>query len=208
MKKRKRKKLIAGIFIIILLIVAGVLIYLCLNNKEPEVKEVKVLSQIDAYGYQLKDNKSKTYHDMFKELEEILKGKDIDEEAYAKKISEMFIYDFYTLSDKDAKTDVGGVDFVYEGVLENFLQNAQNTYYKYVESNIYNNRNQKLPTVKDIEIMGIEKKPFAYGDKTDEEAYYITVNWDYTDTAFSTYQKSAKLVFIHNDKVLCLVELQ
>lgn len=206
-KKRKKSKIYAFLVIIILLALAGILVYMCFKPKEKEVKEVKVLSQIDEYGYQLKDNKSKTYHDMFKELEDILKG-EVDEEEYAKKIAQMFIYDFYTLSDKDAKTDIGGVDFVYEGVLENFLQNAQNTYYKYVESNIYDNRDQKLPTVKDIEIMSVEQKPFAYNDKTDDNSYFIKATWDYTDTAFATYQKSATLVFIHDGKKLYLVELQ
>lgn len=207
MKKKRKKKLFTAIVIIILLAIAVILAYMCFNKPAKEVKEVKIVSQIDSYGYQLKDNKSKKYHEMFKELKDILKD-EVDEEEYVKKISEMFIYDFYTLDDKDAKTDVGGVDFVYEGVLDNFLQNAQNTYYKYVESNIYNNRSQKLPTVKDIEINSVENKPYAYGDKTDEEAYYIGITWDYTDTSFATYQKSAVLVFIHDDKKLCLVELQ
>ena len=126
----------------------------------------------------------------------------------AKKIAEMFIYDFYSLDDKDAKTDIGGVDFVYNGVLENFLQNAQNTYYKYVESNIYGNRNQSLPTVKDIEIKNVTQEVFAYGDKTDEKAYIVEASWDYTDDSFTDYQKSGELVFVHDDIKLVLVELQ
>lgn len=208
MKKKKIKKVLVGVLIIILLAVLGFLIYKVVTNDETEVKEVKILSHIEEYGYKLKENKPKAYKDMFKELEDILKGDQIDEEAYAKKISEMFIYDFYSLDDKDAKTDVGGVDFVYPGTLENFLQNAQNTYYRYVESNIYGNRNQKLPIVKDIEVQSLEKGPFAYGDKTDEEAYTIVVTWDYTDPAFGTYQKNATLKLIHDNKNLWIVELQ
>ena len=209
MKKKKVKKIILIIVIVVLLAVLGFVIYKAVTHNQPkEVKEVKIVSKIDDYGYKLKENKPKEYKDMFKELEDILKEEKVDEEAYAKKIAEMFIYDFYSLDDKDAKTDIGGVDFVYNGVLENFLQNAQNTYYKYVESNIYGNRNQQLPVVKDIQITGLEKGPFAYGDQTDENAYSITATWDYTDTAFSTYQKNATLKFIHQDKKLFLVELQ
>ena len=208
MKKKKLKKGLVGIVIVVLFAILGFLIYKVVTNDQPEVKEVKIVSHIEEYGYKLKENKPKAYKDMFKELEEILKGDKIDEEAYAKKISEMFIYDFYSLDDKDAKTDVGGVDFVYPGTLENFLQNAQNTYYKYVESNIYGNRNQKLPIVKDITVQSLEKGPFAYGDKTDEQAYTIVVTWDYTDPAFGTYQKSATLKLIHDGKNLWIVELQ
>ena len=56
---------------------------------------------------------------MFKELKEILNKDKVDEEEYVKKISEMFIYDFYSLNYKVAKTDIGGTDFVYNEVLEN-----------------------------------------------------------------------------------------
>lgn len=206
--KKKVKKIIIGVVVVALLVLLGFVIYKSVTNKEPEVKEVKIVSKIDEYGYNLKENKPQAYKDMFKELEEILKAKEVDEEAYGKKITEMFIYDFYSLEDKDAKTDIGGVDFVYPEIRENFLQNAQNTYYKYVESNIYGNRSQKLPVVKDIEVSSFEKAPFAYGEKTDENAYTAAVTWDYTDATFNTYQKSATLKFIHDGKKLCLVELQ
>ena len=86
----------------------------------------------------------------FKELIKVLNEEEINEEAYVSKLSEMFIVDFYSLADKSAKTDVGGVDIVHPDILGNFLENAENTYYKYVESNIYNNRNQKLPEVETV----------------------------------------------------------
>ena len=120
----------------------------------------------------------------------------------------MFIYDFYSLSDKTAKTDVGGTDFVYTEILENFLQNAQDTYYKYVESNVYNNRKQSLPTVSNITIDKVENTKFEYNDKYDEKAFEVDINWDYTDNQFSGYQKKATLIFIHDGIKLSLVELQ
>lgn len=206
--KKKVKKTLLIIIVLALVAILGIAIFTKLLNKKPEVKEVKIVSKIDDYGYKLKENKPKEYKAMFKELEDILKADEVDEEAYGKKIAEMFIYDFYSLEDKDAKTDIGGVDFVYPGALENFLQNAQNTYYKYVESNIYGNRNQKLPVVKDINVTSFEKAPFAYGEKTDENAYTAVVTWDYTDATFGTYQKKATLKFIHDGKILYLVELQ
>jgi hypothetical protein len=209
-KKRKVKKKVKILLVIIILVaaaIAGLLLYNHFNQKNT-VKEAKVVSTVDKYGYELKDNKSKKYQEMFAELKEILSAKEVDEEEYAKKIAEMFVYDFYSLSDKTAKTDIGGVDFVYPDVLENFLQNAQDTYYKYVESNIYNNRKQTLPEVSDIEIESVEQDEFAYGDETDSEAYTIKVKWSYTSDSFSDYQDEAELVFIHDDIKLYLVELQ
>lgn len=209
MKLKKKAKKVLVAFLIILVIVLGVLAFKDkLFGTEKDVKEVKVVNKIDKYGYTLKENKPKAYKKMFEELKKILEAKEVDEEAYVKKISEMFIYDFYSLDDKTAKTDVGGVEFVYNDFLPNFLQNAQDTYYKYVENNIYGNRNQTLPVVSDIEVISAEKQAFAYGDKTDEEAYKVSVKWSYTDSEFSKYQSEADIIFIHDDIKLCLVELQ
>jgi hypothetical protein len=206
--KKKVKKRIFILIIIALFILLGFLLYQNFKPKEKKVQEAKIVSKIDKYGYKLKDNKPSKYKSLFKELEELLKAEEVDEEKYVSKIAELFIYDFYSLEDKEAKTDIGGVDFVYPSVLENFLQNAQNTYYKYVESNIYKNRNQKLPVVNNIEITSIEKTPFAYGEQNDENAYKIVASWDYTSTDFSGYQKQATLIFVHDGNKLSLVELQ
>ena len=205
--KKKAKRLIIIVLILVVLVLGGFVIKDKFFGKS-DVKETKVVNKIEKYGYNLKDSKTKKYHKMFDELKKILSEKEVDEEEYVKKISEMFIYDFYSLNDKTAKTDVGGVDFVYSGALENFLMKAQNTYYKYVESNIYGNRKQTLPTVKEVEIKEVKQEVFAYGDNNDDKAYIVSVSWDYTDEGFSKYQKEATLVFIHDGEKLCLVELQ
>ena len=68
-------------------------------------------------------------------------------------------------------------------------------------------RNQKLPIVNEIEVKNVENKAFAYGDKNDENAFYVQVNWSYTDELFSDYQTNAELVFIHDDIKLSLVQV-
>lgn len=204
--KKKVKKILITILIIIVLLTAGTVIYKVSNQKE-EIKEVKVLNTIKKYGYSLKDNKSKKYKELFTELEKILGKESVDEKEYVKKISEMFIYDFYSLNDKTAKTDVGGTEFVHPDILENFLQNAENTFYKYVESNIYKNRNQKLPTVESMKVETISSTSYEYNDTEDKDAYEVKVTWTYTDEAYADYQKEATLIFVHNDIKLYLVEL-
>jgi len=210
MKLKKKVKRMLIIFVVILVLIAagvGALIYFK-TPKKKAVPEVKIVNEVDKYDYKLKETKSNTYKKMFEELKKILKEEKVDEEAYAKKVAEMFIYDFYTLNDKAAKTDIGGVDFVYSSAVENFLQNAQDTYYKYVESNIYNERKQSLPEVTNITINNVEQKEFAYGDQTDSSAYFVNVTWSYTDEQFADYQKEATIVLIHDDIKLSIVELQ
>ena len=205
--KKRPKVIIILVVCIVTLLLLGFIIFNTLDNHKT-VKEVKIENSIDEYGYNLKENKSKEYKAMFKELETILKEKEVDEEAYVKKIAEMFIYDFYSLSDKTAKTDVGGLEFVHSYALENFIQNAEDTYYKYLESNIYDNRKQALPVVGTITVDDVQNTQFAYGEEVDENAYTVKVSWDYTDDGFSDYQNSATLVFVHEGIKLSLVELK
>lgn len=207
--KKKPKKIVIIISTIILVaLIAVVAVVVVKNvNKEPEVKETKVLKSIEAYGYDLKDNKTDTYKDMFKELEDILRADTVSDEEYVKKISEMFIYDFYSLNDKTAKTDIGGVDFVLPAALENFLVNAEDTYYKYVESNLYGERKQTLPTVDKVTITSCTPTEYVYGG-TKYSAYEVKVTWTYTDTKFSDYQSSATLTFVKDDIKFYLAELQ
>ena len=205
-RKRKPKKTLFIIIGLIIVLAASFFIYKNFFAQE-EVKEAKVIGKIPKYGYVLKETKTARYKEMFNELKKILEADKVDEEAYVKKIAEMFIYDFYSLKDKVAKTDVGGTDFVYDKVLENFLLNAEDTYYKYIESNIYKNRKQALPEVSKINISNVEKKPFKYNNVTDDNAYIVSVNWDYKGN-FDEYQKKANLVFVHDGIKLVLVELQ
>ena len=205
--KKKPKRILITIIVMAAVAALGFVGYNIFFGK-PEVKEAKVIKTIDKYGYTLKDNKTKRYQKMFEELDKILSKDSVDEEEYAKKITEMFIYDFYSLNDKSSQTDVGGTDFVYSQSLDNFLENAQDTYYKYVESNIYDDRDQKLPVVDKITINSVEQVPFAYGETTDEEAYEVKVSWTYTDDDFSAYQQEATLTFIHEDIKLSLAELK
>ncbi len=208
MKLKKKPKRILIIIIVIAALAAIGFVGYNIFFGQPEVQKAKVIKTIDKYGYTLKDNKTKRYQDMFEELDKILSKDSVDEEEYVRQITEMFIYDFYSLNDKSSQTDVGGTDFVYSLSLENFLENAQDTYYKYVESNIYDDRNQQLPVVDEITIDSVEQVPFAYGETTDEEAYEVQVSWTYTDDAFDDYQQEATLTFIHEDIKLSLAELK
>lgn len=205
--KRKPKKLLIIMFILIILVVVGVAVYFLAFNKE-EVKEAKVVSKIDHYGYELKSNKSTKYKKLFKELQEILSEKEVDEKKYVKKITEMFIVDFYSLEDHISKTDVGGVDFVHPDVLENFIVNAEDTIYKYVESNIYGQRKQELPIIDTVTIDSVDNDTYSYGETIDDNAYIVKASWKYgSNSSSSGYQTSANFVYVHDGDKLQLVEI-
>ncbi len=208
MKLKKGIKRFFVLLLVIALIIVSIFAYKKFSTKKEEVKDIKIVNQVEKYDYKLKENKSKKYKELFKELKKNLENEPVEEEEYVKKITEMFITDFYTLDDKMTKSDVGGVDFLHKDVVENFLVNAEDTYYKYLESNLYDNRNQNLPEVEEVTINSVTKSPYTIGSNTDENAYKVEVSWTYTKSDFSTYQSSATLIFVHDDIKLVLVELQ
>lgn len=208
MKLKKGVKRFLLVLVILVIFVVSFVFYQSFH-KTSQVSDVKVLKEIKEYGYKLQDNKSNAYKKLFSQLEEELSKSDVDEKKYVELITKMFILDFYSLDEKVAKTDVGGVQFVYSDILDNFLENAEDTLYKYVESDIYKQRKQDLPVVQDVKIESIKNETFAYLDENDDNAFVVNVSWTYKDAGRAKgYQDSATLVFIHHGKRLDLVELK
>ena len=208
-KMKKKGKILFLLLLIIILIVGGYIFYDKIKSNKPT--KVKTVDKIEEYDYKLTNNKPKEYEKMFQELKNILSTENVKYEDYASKISEMFIYDFYSLDYKKVKTDVGGTDFIHPAILENFMTNAEKTYYKYIENDIYGNRKQDLPRVDKVKIESCEKTSFTYKENkkkvTDEEAYKVKATLTYTSTKVNDYQTSTTITIVHKDKKLYLVEL-
>lgn len=204
--KKKVKRFLIIFLIIVVAAVGGFVFYEMTNTSKVTIKKATVLNEIKEYGYTLKSNKSKAYKKEFANLATILNSDSVDEEAYLKSITKLFILDFYTLSDKVANTDVGGVDFIHTDAKTNFLEKAEDTIYKYVENNMYGGRRQSLPTVQDVTVEDIQNVSFTLNQETDTNAYQVTVSWTYTEE--NDYQNKATLTFAHEGKKLSLVEMK
>lgn len=208
LKKSVKRKLL--IFFILLVAGAGVFCYFKFFRQTNVARKVKIVDKIDKYGYQLRDTKNDAYKEEFKNLKTLLNAKEVNYEEYAKSISKLFIIDFFSLDDKLAKTDVGGVDFVYNEEQVDFLEKAENTYYKYVESNVYGNRQQSLPIVDSVTVNSVESAQYKVNSngKEDNEAYKVSVTWNYKNDSGNGYQNKATLIVVHEDDVkLSIVEL-
>lgn len=203
---RLKKKVKVMLIIAIILIATGLGFLAYESIKPKEVKTAKVENEIAEYGYTLKSTRNDRYKKMFQELKDILSEDDVDEEAYLKQVSKMFIMDFYTLNDKLANTDVGGIDFVHTDAKTNFLEKSEDTVYKYVENDIYGNREQELPEVTEVTVDNIENIEYTIGtDFTDDNAYQVEVSLKYKEDM--DYPTKATLIFVHEDNKLSLVEV-
>ena len=205
MKLKKSVKIVLVFAILLIAIGLGFIAYKSFQGKE--VTKSTVVNQIENYDYVLKSTRCKEYQDMFQKLKDILSADEVDEEDYLEHVSKMFAFDFYNLSDKLAHTDVGGIDFVYSTAKTNFLEKAEDKVYKFVESNIYGNRDQELPEVSKVTVDNIETVSYTIGtDVTDDEAYQVAVSLEYKQDM--GYPTAVTLIFVHEDNKLALVEMK
>ena len=209
-KNKKRKFKFKGILIIItLVIIIAVVLFVCLKpkkNNTNNVVEVEVIDSIDNFDYQLNDNETKYFNDLFSSLKELLSKEDYNEEDYAVLIGQLFLVDFYDLDSKVMKSDVGGIQFVYEVYRTDFELGAMNSVYKFVDSNIYGDRKQKLPVVKKVEMTNLTKSSFVYNETTDSNAYFLDMKIIYENDL--DYPVNVSLTLIHNNDKLEIAEMK
>ena len=191
----------------ILLIILVLVIYFKFFKKEQkEIKENKVVDTIKNYDYHLKEEDSKLTSTLFNELDKVLSDEEINEEEYAKLISQLFVIDFYTLNNKLSNTDIGGIQYIHPDIKDNFIIKAENTVYKYVKSNIYGNRTQELPIITNTIIEDIKVTDYTSKTYKDNNSYQIKIKVEYQKDL--KYPTEIELKLIHKDKKLYIIEVK
>lgn len=195
------------IILVALLITIGVLAKNILK-KDKKTAEPEVVDKIGNYGYYLTDRSTSYFKELYEELKALVRKDNFDEKEYASLIAKMFVADFYDLDSKASKSDVGGVQFVYDKFQDTFVKFASdsNGIYYYVKSDLYGDRKQTLPKVKSVEVTSVKNTKFTNKKYVDEKAYEVKTKVTYaTDLG---YPKSVKVVLVHNSKKLEVVEVK
>lgn len=204
-KKMSRKMVVLYFVVIIILLLAAWIIIAKPFNSNKKVQETKVVDKLDKYGYSINENATKYCKELFKDLKKTLNSDKVNEEEYAKLVSKLFLADYFTLDNKVSKNDVGGVQFVYQSYQDSFMKLSTEQVYKYVESNIYGNRKQDLPIVKNVEVTDIMNGEFEYGEETDEKAFIVELAIEYEKDM--GYQSNATITLIHKDNKLEIAKM-
>ena len=191
------------LFVLIGLLLFGVVGYKAYNDFFADNTPDKKLMSLDLYGYTLTKTDTAIYKDNFKALEKVLNEQPINYEEYAKYLSKLFIIDVFTLSNKRASTDIGGLEFIHHDLRENFKENMGNTLYKIVETNLDGNRTQDLIEVASVDVSDVIETKYKYGDQ-EYDAYLVKLTWTYTKE--TDYQKSISLTLIKDNNFLYIVK--
>ena len=202
MNKKQDRRIIA-LFILIGIMLLSIVGFKAYNDFIKDASPTKKLITLDLYGYSLKERDTSIFKSNFKDLEKALNENPINYQEYAKLVSKLFIIDVFTLNNKVTGTDIGGLDYVYKGLRENFKENMGNTLYKNVKSNLDGKRKQNLPEVATIDVTDVFETKYTY-KKTEYPAYLVTLKWTYTKE--NSYQKSIKLTLINDKDILYVVK--
>ena len=211
-KKAKKRKLKTSLIITLLLIAVVLIMAYCVNDiigslKSDGEKKVEVLESIKGYYYELNENDSKYFKELFKQLKKELESDNVDEEEYASLLAKLFVTDFYSLEYSINKNDVGGKQFVYKDYQEDFVKYAKDTVYNTVENNVYGKRKQELPNIKEVKTTSIEKKEYSNENGfSDDSAYYVDVKITYDEDM--EYPTECSLIIVHSNDKLEIAEME
>lgn len=205
-KKRKVKKKVIVLIILVIVLIVGIAFFLLFMNNKNDGESSKVVDNIPGYGYTLESDQPKIYKDLFKELVKVLKKDPVDEKAYAELISQMVVIDFYNLDNKVSKNDVGGIQFIKSNYVSNFVLEASDTVYKYVELNIYKDRDQDLPVVTSSSVLKLSNDTYSYKTIKDDNSYVVKVKIGYKKDL--GYPTDVTVKLFHDNKKLVVYEMK
>ena len=202
----KNKKFWLIICSIALLYFIGGIVYINLDRDSGNVKNNKNLDKgisIKGFDYILYEDDIDIYKDEFKKLKKNLESSNVNYTEYAESISKMFVMDLYSLKVKKNMYDVGGVQFVYPDIRDNYKLNVTNTLYKYMKDNSDGKREQDLPMVKSVSIKNEDETKYKIGEE-EFDGYKINLDIEYVKDL--EYDKSAEIILVKKDKYLYIVE--
>mgnify|MGYP004642297763 CR=1 FL=1 len=204
-----KKKVLVVLLILVFLYCIGGVVYSIfvkqIDNKEKKPVKSNDIVSIKDYPYEMNKKKStKLFKDNFLELKENLESSSVDYEAYAKSVAKLFASDFYTLSNKINKYDIGGVQFVFNEKQDNFKLKASETFYKYIEDNTDSNRQQELPLVSEVFVDSINEESYVI-ENTEYSGYLAKVKLVYEKDL--GYDTDILLTLVKSDNIISVVQI-
>lgn len=195
MKKISKIKRITLLFIVLLTIIITIYTILFAMPNKGKEKKIEESNKI-KFGYVLYKRDNSLYKGIFNNLKNVLND-DINYDKYAEYVSELFIIDLYTLKNKNSKEDIGGIQYVFDNVKDNYSLNVSNTLYKYIGIQ------KELPEVNKIELKNIISTNYEINGKS-YDAYEVSLNWEYKEDY--GYDTEATLILIKDSEKLYVVE--
>lgn len=199
---KNKKFLIIALIILILGLVSAVILYFKPFKKNSEKIEVLSVDRIKNFNYELEDRDTELFKKEYEELKNVLSNEEVNYTKYSESLAKLYIIDLYTIRNKRNVYDVGGLEYVYPSIKDNFELKVKDTLYKYIENDT-GDRKQKLPKVSTIRIDEITEDSVIYQDKT-LPSFNVKLSWDYDEDL--GYDKSAELILVKEENKIYVLE--
>ncbi len=184
------KKLMKGICCALLLSLAA-----C-SSEEPKGEPVEKEELVGNDLYELPKNPSNAFILKYNELSDAVEKE--DEEKIAQGAAVCFIFDFFTLKNKDGNSDIGGLTYLPQSRVEEFSAFAQQHYYKNYDTILADQGADSLPEVTDVQIQAVNAKEVAYLNYT-YDGYVFDIAIQYASTKLDSSELKT------NASVTCIV---
>ncbi len=194
----KKYKILLSVIVVIIIFLIIFLLF-SLFNKDVNIATYEVIDQINGYNYTLDDRDTKLMEEEFKKLKDILLSDEINYDAYASVLSNLFVIDLFTIANKENKYDVGSLEYVLPSVKDNFKLNVMDTIYKYI------NEDNEYPIVNKILANTVTTTKYKYNNK-EYNAYKVLVAWDYEKDL--GYYTNGELILINENDILYVVSFK
>lgn len=201
-----KKKILIILLVLVFIYCIGGVIYSIVVKQVSNKKTINenTLVKIANYDYTMDTEVATSlFKENFMTLKSNLESDSIDYKSYASDVAKLYIIDFYTLTNKINKYDIGSIQFIYSDGVENFKLKASETVYKYLIDNTNNDRVQELPEVSEIFIENIEESTYIINSE-ELPAYKINLNWIYKKEL--GYDESAEIILVNKEGIISVVE--
>ena len=152
------------------------------EKKEPEVKPEHVVL-VSNESYEDPKKPSNAFKKAFNSLTEHVNAQDM--EKVSEDVAICFVYDFFTLKNKENGTDIGGLTYLPQSRVEEFSEFALRNYYKNYDSIKNELGKNSLPEVTNVVVQSKTEMEVEYQGYT-YDGYTFNLSVEYAETQIPT----------------------
>lgn len=166
------------------------------NTSKPEIKEEVDVTLISNDKYEEPLNPYNEMKEAYNALSEAIQQEDAQQEAI--EVARNFVFDFFTLSNKESSEDVGGLQFIPSVNIRQYQEYAQSYYYANYGVIVNEYGKKQLPKVIDVEVVHVEPTSYTYFEAICE-GYDVTLQVSYDQTTLApSMLKTSMIVSVMN----------
>lgn len=221
-KNNQSRYLLIGVIIVSLFTLGIGGFYLIQALQYQNETQISSVEKNDNY-FKIRRNATELQRSLYKTLNEAMDAEPVNESLVAKSVSENFVADFFTWTNKLHFNDVGGLQYVHPNIAQSVMSKALEYFYfdmgKYIEDGTISNTLEVVSISSSATEIDYELQPLIYDENynvTQEQkvvpGYEVELNWTYKESdilAVSTYQKSANIFVVKDDSgIFRIVEVR